>query len=360
MPERNYPSAQQFSRKRQKRSLNDYDFELDKVLSWLKEQGAKRILVEAPEGLKHRISTDILPELNSYTVFLSSKPFHGACETGDDEATALGVDHVIHFGHTQMVARKVPTLYVPVYYIFDPSPSFEELDSLLSEGGKNVALAASVQYLKSLQSIHEHLNEKGFNVIMGIGNRTKQLGQILGCDYAALTSVMGKAKQYLVVTAGDFHVMGAVFALDRPVLQLDPYSLRWRRINPDSVKSWIATESYAWTRLKDSLRVGVILGTEPGQKFLWEAEEAARRLRISGKHVDIISASTVDPNQLSALPYDAFVLAACPRLPYDDAEAFSKPVISVFSVILNKPLGLRDWLRGKDLGIKVLRSSDVF
>jgi len=339
--------------------LNDYDFELDRVLSWLRDEEAKRVLIEAPEGLKQKIVAEVLPALGSYTVFMSSKPFHGACEVGDEEAGSLGVDHVVHFGHLQMVARRFPTLYVPAYYDFDPSPSFAELDILLAKGGKNVAVAASVQYLRALKPISEHLSEKGFNVMVENGKRTKAPAQILGCDYFALTSLAGKADQFLIVTAGDFHALGAVFALNRELLQLDPYSLSWKKLDPTALRSWVIGESYAWTKLEDAAKVGVIVGTEPGQRFLWEAEHAAAELRRSGKHVDIISASNLDPAQLSALPYDVLILAACPRLPYDDADSFGKPVVSVFSVLFGRPLGLRDWLNGNDLTVKSKQSSGV-
>ncbi|MGC8630897.1 MAG: diphthamide biosynthesis enzyme Dph2 [Thermoprotei archaeon] len=326
--------------------MPDYDFELNKVLGWLKENRARRLLIEAPDGLKPEIIKKVIPALKDYTVFLSSFPFHGACETGDYEGIALGADHVVHFGHTQMVGRKLPTLYVPAYYYFDPSPSFENLDNMLNPDAKKIALASTVQYIPSLRPISEHLKEKGYEVMIGKGDRAKLSGQVLGCDYLALTSFLNLADEYLLVSSGDFHPFGSVFALETQVMQLDPYSLSWRRLDPSTVKPWFLREGFAWLKLLDAKTVGIVVGTSPGQKFLWEAEEAAKKLRKMGKQVSIISALSIDFNQISAMPFDAVVLAACPRLPYDDFDSSAKPLISVFSVLSGGPGGLRDWLRG--------------
>jgi|GEM_PF-128501 len=327
----------------------DYDFDLDGVLRWLRQNGSKRVLIEAPDGLKGAVIERVFPKLreNGYTVFLSSKPYHGACEVGDEEGRALGVDHVVHFGHNQMVARALPTLYVPAYSRFDPSPSFPQLDALLGDTGKRIGIAASVQYLPSLDAIEAHLRERSYEVIRGKGNRAAERAQILGCDYIALTSLRGQVDLFLLVASGDFHPLGALLALERPILQLDPYSMSWHRLDVGSVKPWLVKEGYAWLKLLDAKRVGVVVGTEPGQKFLWEAEAAAKAIRAMGKEVALISASFLDAAGLSALPFDVLVLAACPRLPYDDSEAFGRPVVSVFSVLRGGPGGLTSWLRGE-------------
>ncbi len=84
-------------------SGRDYDFEIPKILREIKESKAKFIALEFPEGLK-KYAVEIADEIEEKTrakVVIFINPSYGACDIKENEAKRLGVDLIIHFGHTE-------------------------------------------------------------------------------------------------------------------------------------------------------------------------------------------------------------------------------------------------------------------
>lgn len=82
----------------------EYDFEIDRIVEEIKKTGAKKVGLQFPEGLKVysiEIAREIEEKTGATTItFLD--PVYGACDTKDKEAEMMGLDIVIHFGHTDM------------------------------------------------------------------------------------------------------------------------------------------------------------------------------------------------------------------------------------------------------------------
>ncbi len=324
-----------------------FDFEVEEVRSWLRRNGAKRVLLEAPNGLKEDVLREVVPELADWEVTLSTKPMFGACEVDDSEAIQLGVDHVIHFGHMKMVSRKTPTLYVPVYYRFDAYGLAARVQKALEVPPEDIAIASTAQYLWALPVLARVLRKSGYRPLIGKkGNRTAARGQVLGCDYTALLSVP-QAKEFVLLASGEFHPMGAALALGKPLLLADPFEGIIKRIRPEDYKSWTAREAGEWLAFLQTKKAAIVEGSLPGQKFPRECDLAAKQLRREGMKVVQLSSQYLDPAQLDALPLDSLVLGACPRLPLDDLQQFKKPVISVFSVLTGSYDGVERWLRSE-------------
>lgn len=85
-----------------------YDLELDKVISKIKEENHKKVLLQFPEGLKPYATkiVDYLRECFDYKVefIIWLESCFGACDTPVlDENTKKEIDLVVQFGHNEMM-----------------------------------------------------------------------------------------------------------------------------------------------------------------------------------------------------------------------------------------------------------------
>ena len=79
-----------------------YSLELDKVVSEIKKQKAKKVLVQLPDGLKP-YATEIVDYVKTKTdtgVVVWAGSCFGACDV-PTETEDLGVDLIIQFGHSK-------------------------------------------------------------------------------------------------------------------------------------------------------------------------------------------------------------------------------------------------------------------
>ena len=83
----------------------DYELELDKIISAIKKQNAKRVLIQLPEGLK-QYGPSIIKELekmlgdkSKVKIFIWMGSCFGACDV-PLEAESLGIDLIVQFGHS--------------------------------------------------------------------------------------------------------------------------------------------------------------------------------------------------------------------------------------------------------------------
>lgn len=81
-----------------------YTIDYERMVSTIKEQGARRVMVQLPDGLKSRaleIQQRLSRETEAEILFWSGTNF-GACDlpVGLEK---LGVDLLIHLGHTEWV-----------------------------------------------------------------------------------------------------------------------------------------------------------------------------------------------------------------------------------------------------------------
>jgi 2-(3-amino-3-carboxypropyl)histidine synthase len=79
--------------------MNQYDFEIDKVVKKIGALKARTVLLQFPDGLKPQ-ATDIVEELQKRVkanIMIWSGTCYGACDIPDVKA-----DLLIQFGHTEM------------------------------------------------------------------------------------------------------------------------------------------------------------------------------------------------------------------------------------------------------------------
>ena len=81
----------------------EYSFEMDKIMSEIKKSKAKIVGLQFPDGLKKHaieIANQIESGTNAKAVIFIG-PVYGACDTDNEICKKLGIDLLIHFGHTK-------------------------------------------------------------------------------------------------------------------------------------------------------------------------------------------------------------------------------------------------------------------
>jgi len=82
----------------------EIDFELNRVVEEIKENNAKKVLLQLPDGLKPK-AMQIQEAINSMVdceVFMYLGSCFGACDI-PTEAEKLGVDLIVQFGHSEFI-----------------------------------------------------------------------------------------------------------------------------------------------------------------------------------------------------------------------------------------------------------------
>ena len=81
--------------------MNDYNLELDKVAEKIKQENAKTVLIQLPDGLKPR-AKEIKQELEKKTnasIMIWADSCFGAC----DLPSNIKADLLVHFGHSEWI-----------------------------------------------------------------------------------------------------------------------------------------------------------------------------------------------------------------------------------------------------------------
>jgi 2-(3-amino-3-carboxypropyl)histidine synthase len=81
----------------------DYDLEVGRIVSEIRRENPRIVGLQFPEGLK-KYAVDVASEIESKTdakVIVLVDPTYGACDLKEEQAKKLGVDLLVHFGHTE-------------------------------------------------------------------------------------------------------------------------------------------------------------------------------------------------------------------------------------------------------------------
>ena len=81
-------------------------------------------------------------------------------------------------------------------------------------------------------------------------------------------------------------------------------------------------------------KFGILVSSKPGQARLKLAARLAGELRRAGLTAHILVLDEISQEKLDDFKLDAFVCAACPRIPIDDAGRFSKPILTPFEAMV--------------------------
>jgi len=303
----------------------DFDFEIDKIASTIRERSCRKVLLQFPEGLKRRAPgiADVLASKTGALIVISGEPCFGACDIPETDA-----DLTVHFGHLPIpcLSTRGSVLFIQARSSADPFPAIEKALPLL---GSAVGLLTTAQHLHLLGDMMEYLRSKGLHVLVGKGDgRLFAEGQVLGCNATCARAVAGKVDSFLFVGTGDFHAIAVAMATSKPVLIANPVSGDVRDIV--ALKDRLLRQRHAAIeKAGQARRIGIILSTKQGQRRERAAVRVSEMLAASGHETVLVELDLVTPQKLESFGLDAWVSTACPRLAIDDHAAFPMPILTV-------------------------------
>lgn len=322
-----------------------YDLELDAVTSKISELGVSRVLLQLPDGMRP-FAVQLVTAFNEATgatVFLSGDSCYGACDVAIDQAKALNVGLIVHYGHTQFVGDlEIPVLYVHASIDIDLGRLLEATLPEL-ESYSRLGLATTVQHVHQIDEMKDKLTRSGFEVFIGKGTGVTPLdGQILGCSYRTAVDISEEVEAYLYVGGGQFHPTGIVMSTGKPVIVANPFSGDVSRISDGDLMEVAKRRMAAITVSKNASVFGILVSSKRGQSKLGLAEDISRKLVDAGKIPVIIYMDEIRSEHINNYTEpEVLVNTACPRIAIDGISGIDRPMLTVNE--LEVVLGERDW-----------------
>ena len=307
----------------------EYDYELDKVISEIKERKAKKVLLQLPEGIKKDVFW-IIKEINTKTncdVIVSGSSCWGGCDLALDELEKYKCDLLIHFGHAPFISVKLPVVYIEMNAKKDMTkPLGKEIDKLKI---KKIGLISSVQFIKQIENIKEFLESKGKEVIIPKKKGFSAYnGHVVGCEYNSLIPIKNKVEGFLVI-GNRFHSLGAaLMCSDKEVYLLNEHTDKIETTSKERDKV-IKQRAISIDKVRRAKKIAIMIDMKPGQYNLDIAERLKDKFEKIGKEVIIISIKEATPfGLMSFYDVDAFIDTACPRIAVEDYDKYEKPMIT--------------------------------
>jgi len=305
-----------------------FDLEEKRLKEEIKKRKPKIVFLQLPEGLKPEAPhlASIVEEAGALPI-VSSDPCYGACDLAVSEAKLLGVDLIVHYGHTPMTLNtEVPIVYVEARAKISIKEALTKAVPYLESWNK-IGLVTTVQHIHQLDEAKTILRNAGKTVFVGDVDPVKYPGQVIGCDFGNARSVSETVEAYLFVGGGRFHAMGLALATGKPTIIADPYEKRAYPIQ-DEVRRVIKQRWGNISEAKEAKSFGVLISLKSGQMRLRAAMEIKEKLEQNGLKATLLALREVTSSALLQFPgIDAFINTACPRLSLDDAQSFRKPLL---------------------------------
>ena len=306
------------------------DFEEQKIKQEIARLGAKRVLIQMPQGLKPE-ATKIAKviEATGAVAIVSSDPCYGACDIAQTEAEALGAGLILHFGHSKMISEsKIATLYIEAHTIVSVDEAIKQAISLLSNHHR-IGLSTSVQHIHALERAKRLLVDAGKVVLVGDAGKLEYAGQVIGCNYSNITAIKDQVDAFLFVGGGIFHALGIAIGTSKPTVIADPYDNRAYSIT-DQAQKLLKQRFAAIQEAKDSKTIGILIGLRPGQKHLDSAFRVKLMAEKSGRRAFLLAGREITPETLMDFPdIEAYVNTACPRISRDAPSKFQKSILTI-------------------------------
>lgn len=308
-----------------------FDLDVEAIIEEVNGRDAELVALQLPEGLKrraHYLATRI-EKATGAVVIVSADPCYGACDLLDDQLEPLGVDMVVHIGHTLLgdAPPRLPTVFVEAPSRLDVRPAVEAAVALLPPEG-TIGLLTTTQHRHAIKDAGAVLEGAGFRTAIGEGGRRLAFpGQVLGCDLSAARSVADSVDAFLLVGGGRFHAVGVALAFQRIVVVADVEMGTAHRVDEERDRI-LRLRSAAIGRAKDARTFGILVESRPGQQRWALARSLRTMLQESGLQPVLVLMKDVGPDRLFSLGMDAYVNTACPRIAVDDQSAYPVPVLT--------------------------------
>ncbi|MEX0932989.1 MAG: diphthamide biosynthesis enzyme Dph2 [Candidatus Pacearchaeota archaeon] len=327
------------------------NFEIEKLVEELKARKPKRVLVQLAEGIKQN-SSEIAEEIENLgiEVIFSGETAWGGCAIAVQEAEVVEANLIVHFGHAKFIETpegSPEVLYIEVKDELNLEPilklSLEKLKDY-----KKIGLSYSIQHRHDAEKIKKFYEDNGKEILLSKkAGLVEYEGHIVGCQYRGLQTIE-KSVDCFVIIGNNFHSMGAVLSVSKPVVLVDVYNNDV--IDMKGVRDKILKQRFASIeKLKEAKTVGVIVEIKPGQKF-GSHKYIIDELKKAGKKPILITMSEMTPDKImNFYNIDAFIELACPRIAIDDFAKYHKPILTFKETLV--ALGIKSWDEILEIGI---------
>lgn len=145
---------------------SNYNFEIPKTIWRLRQMQAKRVALQMPEGLTMFAVQlcDIIERFTEADTVIMGDVTYGACCVDDFTAKAIGVDLLVHYGHSCLIpvdqTEGVKVLYVFVDIKIDAIHLIETIKLNFSREQK-LLFVSTVQFVTTLQGLVNRLKTDG-------------------------------------------------------------------------------------------------------------------------------------------------------------------------------------------------------
>ena len=322
-----------------------YSLEENRIFDEIKRRGAKRILLQLPEGLKP-LGFELAQRIEKETgaeVFLSGDPCYGACDLALMPKEFVNAELLVHIGHAAIPGEFTDenVMYVEARAdVSIESPMGQAVKMLQTE--QVIGLASNVQHIHQLEKAKQILEENGKQVLIGRASGwLKYPGQVLGCDYGSIRAIAERVDAIVVLSGGDFHALGIPLSTGKRTIVVDPF----QGLAKDMTEVCRKLLRKRWANIikfKEAKRIGIILGLKSSQMNISLSRRVKELLEAKDYSVVILCATEVIPETLESFTdLDAYVEISCPRISTDDQERYRKPLLNPEEVMI--ALGKKRW-----------------
>lgn len=316
-----------------------HNFEIHRTVWRLRRSGARHVGLQMPEGLHQwalglaDIITTFAPNVETTTI-MGDVTF-GACCIDDLGARAVGVDFIVHYGHSCIVPTDqtvVSTLYIHVEVEIDVEHLVETVrlnftaDKVLAFMGTVQFTPGMVEAVKELRS--EFFDDKSSAKVPQV--KPLSTGETLGCTSPLVDPDVDAV---VFVCDGRFHLESAMIQnpnVKGGFFRYDPF---YKTLHRESFAhgEMHTQRKAAIASARGAKMVGLILSTLGRQGSSGVMEGVERLLTDRGiPHVTVLL-SDVSPDRLARFNgVDCWVQVACPRLSVDWGDAFSVPLLTPY------------------------------
>lgn len=189
----------------------NYNFEVHKTIWRIRQLGSRRVALQMPEGLVMFATSicDIIENFTEADTVIMGDVTYGACCIDDFTARALGVDLLVHYGHSCLIpidqTGGIKVLYIFVDIKIDVLHFLETVKKNFDTSSR-LGIVSTIQFASTLHLANVKLKESGYTVVVP---QSKPLspGEILGC-----TSPKIDVDVLIYLGDGRFHLESAMIA----------------------------------------------------------------------------------------------------------------------------------------------------
>ena len=170
---------------------------------------------------------------------------------------------------------------------------------------KKIGLACNIQTCGILNSLKEHLENKGHKVFIG--------GQILGCNVSNVLKIENKIDTLLFVGSGMFHPLELINKIKvKNYYLFNPFTGGFFKIKEKDINDFVKKKNSKFAKYLMSKKIGILVSTKPGQEKLNLAIDFCKKC---DKEAYIFLNNNIDTSKLEDFSdIDYWVNTACPRI----------------------------------------------